>query len=135
MSDDEVRGNRLGEDGTIAAGSDATDKDVAAPAPQVADLHLNEDVRAYLLGMVTDLEELGGIGVSRIRAIAYGEEPTNDELEELGYVFVQLLHALVASSEASRPRRPDQDQDQPGSPDPSSSHSHTSRPGQPGPNR
>ena len=131
MSDDEVRGNRLGEDGTIAAGNDATDKAVAAPAPQVADLHLNEDVRSYLLGMVTDLEELGGIGVSRIRAIAYGEEPTNDELEELGYVFVQLLHALVASSEASR--RPDQDQDQPGSPDPSSSHSHTSKPGRSGP--
>ena len=121
--DDKVRGNGLGEDGTIAAGSEANDKAVAAPAPQVSDLRLNDDVRAYLLGMVTDLEELGGIGVSRIRAIAYGEEATNDELEELGYIFVELLHALVASTDASRPRC--SHQDQPGSPGPSLSHSHT----------
>jgi len=125
--DDKVRGNGLGEDGTIAAGSDATDKAVAAPAPQVSDLRLNDDVRAYLLGMVTDLEELGGIGVSRIRAIAYGEEATNDELEELGYVFVELLHALVASTDASRPQC--SHHDQPDSPGPSLSHSHPSGPG------
>jgi hypothetical protein len=98
---DKIRENRLGE-GWATAGCDATDKAVAAPAPQVSDLHLNDDVRAYLRDMVAELEELGGISVDRVRAIAYGEEPTNDELEELGYVFVELLHALVASADLSR---------------------------------
>jgi len=121
--DDEVREYTPGGD-RATANSDATDKAEAAPALQGPGLSLNDEVRAYLLGMVTDLEELGGIGVSRIRAIAYGEEATNDELEELGYVFVELLHALVASSDASRPRC--SDHDQPGSPGPSVSHSHTS---------
>ena len=95
-----VRENRLGEDGTIA-GSDGTDKAATAHVPQ-ANLRLNDEVRAYLMSIVTDLEQFGGMGVSRIRAIAYGEEPTNPELEELGYVFVGLMRALVASTDASR---------------------------------
>jgi len=111
----------------MAADSDANDKAVTAPAPQVSDLRLNDEVRAYLRGLVTELEELGGIGVSRVRAIAYGEEATNDELEELGYIFVELLHALVASTDASQPRC--SDHHQAGSPGPSLSHSHTSGPG------
>ena len=119
----------------MAADSDANDKAVTAPAPQVSDLRLTDEVRAYLRGLVTELEELGGIGVSRIRAIAYGDEATNDELEELGYVFVELLHALVASADASQPRRPDHDHDQPGSPGPSSSHSPTSGPSRSAPSR
>jgi len=106
MSDDgRVRENRLREDGTIAAGCHATDKAVAVPAPQASDLRLNDEVRAYLRGVVVELEEFGGIGVERVRAIAFGEEPTNGELEELGYVFVELLHALVGSPEASWIRR------------------------------
>ena len=102
MSDDEVRESRLGEDQLIAAYGDATDRLVAPPAPEVSNLHLNDEVRAYLRGMVSELEEFGGIGVERVKAIAYGAEPTNGELEELGYVFVQLLHALVGSRDASR---------------------------------
>jgi len=102
MSDDKVRENRLGEDWLIAAYGDATDNPVAAPAPEVSDLRLNDEVRAYLRGMVSELEEFGGIGVERVKAIAYGAEATNGELEELGYVFVELLHALVGSTDASR---------------------------------
>jgi len=101
MSDDEVRESRLGEDRLIAAYGDATDKPVAATAPEVSDLRLNDEVRAYLRGLVSELEKFGGIGVERVKAVAYGAEPTNGELEELGYVFVQLLHALVGSTDAS----------------------------------
>ena len=101
--DDQVReDDRLGEDQAATTGSDATDKPVAPPAPQVRDLRLNDEVRAYLRGIVADLEEFGGIGVARIRRIALGEEPTNGELEELGYVFVGLLRGLAASSDASQ---------------------------------
>ena len=101
MNDDgKVQENQLGEDWTIAAGCGATDK--AVGVPRVSDLCLNDEVRAYLRGMVAELEEFGGISVERVRAIAYGEEATNGELEELGYVFVELLHALVGSTDASR---------------------------------
>ena len=124
---DEAREHPPGEDWLVAAGCDATDNAVAAPDPQASGLCLNDQVRAYLRGMVTELEEFGGIGVSRVRAIAYGEEATNDELEELGYIFVELLHALVASTDASQPRC--SDHDQAGSPGPSLSHSHMSGPG------
>ena len=104
-NDDKVREDRLGEDGTFrAVGRDATDKGVVAPARQVSDLRLNDEVRAYLRGMVAELEEFGGISVDRVKAIAYGAEATNDELEELGYVFVELLQALVASADVSRIR-------------------------------
>jgi hypothetical protein len=102
MSDHKVSESRLGEEWLIAADGDATNKPVAAPAPEVSDLRLNDEVRAYLRAMVSELEEFGGIGVERVKAIAYGAEATNGELEELGYVFVELLHALVGSMEASR---------------------------------
>ena len=46
--------------------------------------------------MVTELggEGLGGISPSRLEAILGGEDPTNDELEEVGYVFIELMRDL-----------------------------------------
>jgi hypothetical protein len=95
---------QLTEDGAVAAGIDVADNTVATSAAQVPDLCLNDEVRAYLRGIVDDLEKFGGLGATRIKAIAYGDEATNGELEELGYVFVGLLRALTASTDAPRVR-------------------------------
>ena len=100
MNYDKGRDGWPGEDWTIAADCGASDKAVGAPAPQSA-LCLNEEVRAYLRGMVTDLEEFGGMSVERVKGIAYGEQATNGELELLGYVFVELLHAIFGETNAS----------------------------------
>ena len=48
-----------------------------------------------LRDMATELEELGGISASRVETIVRGgEEATSGELEELGYLFVELMRAL-----------------------------------------
>ena len=57
-------------------------------------VELSDTVAEALSERVADLEELGGMNASRVEAIADGAEPKNGELEELGYVFVQLLRAL-----------------------------------------
>jgi hypothetical protein len=93
----------------IAGDGDATDKATTAIA-QSDDADVRDKVAAELCGrvtalisdmvtglvsdVVTDLEELGGMSASRVEAIARGEEPTNGELEELGYVFVELMRAF-----------------------------------------
>ena len=110
MNYDKAREGWPGEDWTIAADCGATaNKAEGAPASQPA-LCLNDEVRAYLRGMVTELEEFGGISVERVKAIAYGEQATNGELELLGYVFVELLHAIFGSTDASRGPSPSSSQ-------------------------
>ena len=81
--------------------AELSDKVVPELSDKVAELlsdtvavELSDKVAAELSDKVAELEELGGMGASRVEAIAGGEEPTNGELEELGYVFVQLLRAL-----------------------------------------
>jgi len=85
-----------------AQSGDADLRDKAADLRDMVSVHLSGMVTALLRDMVTallsdrvnELEELGGINVSRVEAIGRGEEPTNGELEELGYVFVELMRAL-----------------------------------------
>ena len=49
---------------------------------------------ALLSDMVTELEDLGGISAPRVQAILHGEAATYGELEEIGYVCVELIRAL-----------------------------------------
>jgi hypothetical protein len=99
----------LGEERAVAGEGCATDKAAAAIA-QSKDADLRGKVAEELCGRVTalvsdmvtglvsdvvsELEELGGMSPSRVEAIARGEEATNGELEELGYVFVEFMRAL-----------------------------------------
>jgi hypothetical protein len=46
-------------------------------------------------GILSQLEDLGGISGYRMEAIVCGEEePTNGELEVIGYACVELMRAL-----------------------------------------
>ena len=49
---------------------------------------------ALLSDMPTELENLGQMRAPRVQAILHGEAATNAELEEIGYVCVQLIRAL-----------------------------------------
>ena len=55
---------------------------------------MSDLMTALLSDMVTELEDLGGISAPRVQAILHGEAATNAELEEIGYVCVELIHAL-----------------------------------------
>jgi len=55
---------------------------------------LSDLVTALLSDMVTELENLGQMRAPRVQAILHGESATNGELEEIGYVCVELIRAL-----------------------------------------
>ena len=55
---------------------------------------LSDMMTALLSDMVTELENLGGVSAPRVQAILHGEAATNNELEEIGYVCVELIRAL-----------------------------------------
>jgi len=99
MGDGDAPGRGLA---AIGQSHDADLRDKAADLRDMVSAHLSgmvtallsDVVTALLSDRVTELEELGGITASRVEAIGRGEEPTNGELEELGYVFVELMRAL-----------------------------------------
>jgi hypothetical protein len=85
-----------GEGATAVAPShdgDLRDKVAAGLSDKVAAI-LSDTVAVELSDTVAGLEELGGMSASRFKAVADGEEPSNGELEELGYIFVQLMRSL-----------------------------------------
>ena len=56
---------------------------------------LSDMLTVRLGAILTELGDLGGISRYRIAAITRGEEePTDGELEEIGYACVQLMRAL-----------------------------------------
>jgi len=56
---------------------------------------LSDMLTVRLGAILTQLENLGGVSSYRIAAIVCGEEePTNGELEEIGYACVELLRGL-----------------------------------------
>jgi len=65
------------------------------PRPSVkAAAALSDIMTALLSDMVTELENLGGISAPRVQAILHGEAATSGELEEIGYVCVELIREL-----------------------------------------
>ena len=63
--------------------------------PDEAAAALSDMLTVRLGGILTPLENLGGVSGYRIAAIVCDEEePTNGELEEIGYACVQLMRAL-----------------------------------------
>jgi len=73
--------------------AEVSDK-VAAILSDTVAVELSDTVAVEVSDTVAGLEELGGMSGSRFKAIADGEEPSNGELEELGYIFVQLMRSL-----------------------------------------
>jgi len=73
--------------------ADLRDKVTADLKDKVAVL-VSDMVTVLASDLVAELEKLGGISTARVEAITGGEDPTNGELEELGYVFVELMRAL-----------------------------------------
>ena len=73
--------------------AEVSDK-VAAILSDTVAVELSDTVAVEVSDTVAGLEELGGMSASRFKAIADGEEPSNGELEELGYIFVQLMRSL-----------------------------------------
>jgi hypothetical protein len=63
--------------------------------PDEAAAALSDILTVRMGGILRQLENLGGVSGYRIQAIVCDEEePTNGELEEIGYACVQLLRAL-----------------------------------------
>jgi hypothetical protein len=74
--------------------SDKVAAEVSAILSDTVAVELSDTVAGEVSDTVAGLEELGGMSASRFKAIAGGEEPNNGELEELGYIFVQLMRSL-----------------------------------------
>ena len=100
--DDKVPGNPGREERAVEGGSDVSEgwKEVFLHSrdrhpPDDAVAALSDMLTVRLGGILTQLENLGGVSGYRIAAIVCGEEePTNGELEEIGYACVQLMRAL-----------------------------------------
>ena len=100
--DNEGPENPLGGEWTVAGDGNAS-VDWIKTFVHSRDRRASDKVASGLSGtligrlkdMATELEELGGISASRVETIVRGgEEATNGELEELGYLFVELMRAL-----------------------------------------
>ena len=83
----------LGEERGIADDASET-AEVAGPGA-IAGQGPADKATAALMGMfATELENLGGIDASRIKAILRGAEATDDEVERIGYACIEVMRAL-----------------------------------------
>jgi len=83
----------LGEERGIA--DDASETSEVAGPGAIAGQGWADKATAALMGMfATELENLGGIDASRIEAILRGAEPTDVEVERIGYACIELMRAL-----------------------------------------
>ena len=92
--DDKVPENRAHEERAIAGGRELSDdwKEVFLHS---RDRRPADEAAAALMGMLaTELQNLSGIDASRIEAILRGAEATDDEVETIGYVCIELMRAL-----------------------------------------
>ena len=100
--DDKLPETPAGEERAIEGGTDVSHdwKKVFLHSrdrrpPDEAAAALSEMLTVRMGGILRQLENLGGISAYRIEAIVCDEEePTNSELEEIGYACVELLRAL-----------------------------------------